>query len=185
MEKGKMEININVTDWQDEYMDAEPVLINERAAIETQQRDGIGPHKMGRLLVVGREMGQAPSEILPPCKSLLNIGAAYKWSQLLAERKTTATLSDGRELEVREFVADVRQDTEEGEDPEPFAAPVRYDDPKAIERARDYLLNRVPGYVYGRLAIIAANGGDVAGAADGLKAAIDGMVARLVQPVVE
>jgi hypothetical protein len=42
-----------------------------------------------------------------------------------------------------------------------------------------YLLQRVPGYIKGRLNIIAVSGGDVRQAADSLKSMIDEMVKQL------
>ena len=50
---------------------------------------------------------------------------------------------------------------------------------EALERAEQYLLKTVPGHAWHRLLTIYENGGDVAAAAEDLKAKIDDMVERL------
>lgn len=49
----------------------------------------------------------------------------------------------------------------------------------ACQRAIDYLLGRIPGYVYSRLAIVAVNRGEVAQIAERLKTEIDRVVGEL------
>lgn len=184
-------IVIPVGDWDEEYLKEEPDISSEDSLISLLQTTKYGPQKIGRLAIMARERGAAPEDIISANKLLLNAGAAVEVSAKAAAHKRKVELPDGREIEVREFVAPVREKGEghfEGDtqatdaspspqpDNEPFVSVIS---DTARTRALDYLLKIVPGYIYGRLAIIAANGGDVHAAADALKAKIDEVVERL------
>lgn len=188
--KQGLTIKIPVEDWNQEFLQEEPNLTGENSLIDLRLQ-GVHPAKIGRLAIIARERGVAPDDILPANKLLLNTGAALEISTAIAARKRTVETADGKEIEVREFVAPVREE-EEGhhtyDNQDNSASPSPLPDNTAIisvlsdtarARALDYLLKIVPGYVYGRLAIIAVNGGDVAAAADSLKGKIDEMVERL------
>ena len=183
-----VQINIDVTDWADEYQREEPNLSTEEMAFVAAMRAGYKPQQMGRLLAIARHREE--SEFAPPPKPMLNMGYAFDWTQRLVRQKDTATLPSGKEIEVNRFVNEVLEHPQnDGDDGQEFDAEVtapevkgivQWDDPAALDRAIKYLLERVPGYIYGRLKIIAANGGDVQGVANMLCDKIQEMVQRLV-----
>jgi len=180
-----MKLIMELDDWQDEYQRNEPDVRSEGAAIITQVRESRSAMQIARFLIVGRERGDTPKDILPENKMLLNAGAAHHWMQTIAQRKTKADLGDGKSVEVREYVGTVKEGREaEGE----FDAEVNedvdkpivyYKDPEAIRRIRTYMARVIPGHIYNRLAILLANGEDVGEAAEELKDKIDEIVDRL------
>jgi hypothetical protein len=183
------EIRIKVGDWANEYHEVEPHITGEDDLVTMVTQQKMNTAKAARVAIMAREFGNAPADILPGNKPLLNSGAAVAISSIVARRHTEVTLENGSTLTVREFVAPVR-DEEEGQnrddthldyaDPSPLPEtfePVVSEISKG--RALDYLFKIVPGYVYGRLKVIAVNGGDVKAAADELKVKIDEMVTRL------
>ena len=184
-------IKIDVTDWAIEHDQIEPNISDEDRLIGLVTQAGMSTAKAARLGIIAREKELAPEDILPANKPLLNSGAAVALSSVIARRHIEAQTPSGNTYSVREFVAPVR---EEGEDDQMLRetqsnsvtppsltdesyAPVHSEEAKG--RAWDYLLKRIPGYIYGRLKIVAVNGGDVKAAADELKAKIDELVERL------
>lgn len=190
MEAKKLTVTIPINDWGNEYAEVEPKLLDQEDLVELLKQPHFSASKIGRLAIVARERGDAPQDIIPGNKLLLNAGAAVEISSIAARRKTTVELADGREIEVREFVAPYRDDevdrlANDNQDMGVNPSPDDYDgfvpvhSTVANTRATNYLLKKVPGYIYGRLAIIAANGGEVQEAAELLKDKIDEMVKRL------
>ena len=179
------EIKIDVSDWEDEYMQAEPNLGTVEAAIEAQQSDEIPPIKMGRLLAIAKLRGMA-YDGAPEHKAVHNVGWAYHWSQVMARRYERVRLESGREIEVRSLVAPVP--AEDGGDEfntdiaalDSDRAMQPWNNPIAVDRAERYLEQRIPGYIYRRLSIIAANRGDVEGAVQRLHEKIDEIAGQLV-----
>jgi len=177
MSKKGMVIHTDVSDWHDEYMQAEPNVSSEDAAVQTHVAEKFHPLQMGRLLIVGRERGDSPDDILPPNKLLLNTGAAYAWSQKLCQRRKAVEIpGTEKTVSVREIVGGVRD--EDGENPD--SGLVMWNDADAVARAEQYLSRVVTGHIFERLKSIAVNGGDVQAAVDELKRRIDDMVERLV-----
>ena len=176
------EIRIDVTDWEDEYIQAEPNLSTVEAAIRVQQAGEIPPIKMGRMLAIAKLRGVA-YDGAPEHKPVLNTGWAYNWSQVVARRYERVRLESGREIEVRSLVAPVAADDDDGLDTDIGAtdngAMQPWHDPVAVDRAERYLTQRVPGYIYRRLSIIAANRGDIDGAVQRLHEKIDEMAEGL------
>lgn len=188
----ELTINIPIGDWDTEYQVEEPKLQGDSDLIELLKNPQNGPQKIGRLAIVARERGNAPNNILPPNKLLLNAGAAVEVSQIVARRKTKRELPNGKEIEVRDFVASVREDGNQSINdthqhhvtpPSPINNNnhgfVYVESETALQRAQDYLAKVVPGYICGRMEIIALNGGDVRQAAKELKKRIDEIVKRL------
>ncbi len=189
-------LKIDVTDWAIEHDEIEPQISNEDDLIGLAIRPGMNTAKVARLAIISRERGNAPADILPANKPLLNSGGAVAISTKIAQRHKEVQLKNGKTLTVREFVAPVR-DEDEGQAtddaqvanaPSPLPETLRHaqdatfvnvQSDEAKGRALDYLYKIVPGYIMGRLKIIAVNGGDVKAAADELKARIDEMVERL------
>lgn len=181
-------IKIDITDWVDEHDQAEPKISTEDDLIKLVTENKRTTAQAFRMATAARERGLAPADILPANKLILQTGGVLNINSLIARRMKEVRLANGSMTTVREFAAPVREeeegqltcDTQQGRAPSPsleFFTPSLSEE--GNERAVDYLLKRVPGYVYGRLKIIAANGGDVAAAADALKTKIDEMVTRL------
>lgn len=183
-------ITIKVGDWAAEYHEVEPSINGEADLVNLLTQPKMTAPKLARLAIMAREFGNAPADILPENKPLLNSGAAVALSSIISRRHIEAQTPSGNTYTVREFVAPVREEGEDDHDrsdtqitnvtPSPESesfVPVQSDEGNG--RAYDYLLKRVPGYIYGRLKIIAVNGGDVQAAADELKVKIDELVARL------
>lgn len=181
-------IKIPIGDWVDEYQQEEVNVATEEAIIEAQTKRDLNPLKLGRLVLVARERGDAPEDILPPNKSVLNGGAAVELSRMFARRRTSVKIGE-REYAMRELVAAVPEKEEPAQDGDGEQADeavnvfggafVAAQSDEGLSRAEKYLLERVPGYIWGRLLVIAANGGEVGALADILKEKIDDMVGKL------
>lgn len=166
-----MEIKIDVTDWNEDYQSKELDVSSENEIIK-RAKEGVKPSEMGRHIVVAREKGLAPDNIIKPNKSILNIGAAYLVSQLQTKFLKKKNLKNGKNITVRALTcptegvqnqAVVDSDTEDG-----------------CQNAINYLLNVIPGHIQGRLVIIAANGGDVEDYAEKLIMEIRNIVSELI-----
>jgi hypothetical protein len=191
-----MQIVLDVTDWDAEYMETEPDLSSKERAIQARMESAFHPAKIGRFYIVARERGQTDEKILPGNKLLLMTGAAAAWSRMEAAEMKKVRLANGRDITVRSLVHAVRHEDyeeeddgqldmaldvqEEGELGDDKPAPVSWDNPLAMARAERYLLERIPGYIYGRLKIIAANGGDVRSVVNELQDKMEELVGRLV-----
>lgn len=183
-------IVIDAEDWYNEYLAEEPNISDQDAIIATQMERGIGPQKLGRLCVIGNERGDVAEGEFPASKLLLQTGAAFTVSSILA-RRMKAVEVNGKSYNAREFIAPVYQDLPDVTQPDTAEAAkpelldgagtsfVKTVSPFALERATRYLVEKVPGYVWGRLLIVAANDGDVQQVADELKRHIDEMVTKL------
>lgn len=182
-------IKIDVTDWAEEHDRIEPDVSTEDKLTGLITGGKVSIPQAARLGIIARERGLAPDDILPANKPLLMTGAAKHISSVIASKHIEAQTPSGNTYTVREFVAPVREgeddqlnnDTLEGDvtpspEPETFASS---QSEEGNGRAWNYLLKRVPGYIYGRLKIIAVNGGDVKEAAEELKNKIDELVLRL------
>ena len=193
----KLVLKIDCTDWADEYMTSEPDLSSEDAMVRAHQEGKLHIAQIGRFVIVARERGDAPDDIVLPNKMLLQLGANGNIADKFRARKRRVTTESGQEIVVREMVAPVselRARTGDGDDlaldltasePDESNAYVWVDceTTLALERAEKYLQRSVPGHIWPRLALIAVNDGDVAGAADLLHDKIDEMVAKLTMPV--
>ena len=185
------QIKIDISDWADEYRESEPDVSSKDALVRMQMTTGLGPQRLGRLAIVGRARGDAPDDILSPNKLLLNACAALEISQDFATRKRQITAPNGKKYSVRELVAPVREPPQDNGGDGDFELAVELLDgkgtsyvdvesPEALDRAESYMRRRVPGYIWGRLLIIAAIGGNVKDVADWLHDEIDSMVGRLI-----
>jgi hypothetical protein len=187
-------IKIPIGDWVQEYDQLEVDVSTEEALIQTIASKQMSTIQAARLAIVARERGAAPAEMLPPNKLLLNTGGAMDIQGKIARRYKEVQLTNGSTVKVREFVAPVREHlTEEPDEEDQTTEQLNRtagqlpEDTGIVEavseiahkRAYDYLLQRVPGYIYSRLKLIAANKGDVTEAANALKKEIDEMVTKL------
>ncbi len=165
-----MKINIDVTDWNKEYQEKEVDVTNEDAII-SRAKEGIKPSEMARLAIVARERGDSPNDILPANKSLLMRGGAVNVSSIIATRMKEINLENGKTVRVRELTCP----TEGVEN-----VVVDSYSENGLKNAINYLLNSIPGWIYGRLVIIAENGGDVEGIWKELRGKVDEMIKELV-----
>ncbi len=179
-------IKIDVTDWAVEHDEIEPDVSSEDKLVELSTK--YHTIKLARMAIIAREKGLMPEGIMPPNKVVLQSGAWLRISSLIKRRVSEKELPNGKTVEFREFVGVVRD--EDGQNTGDTLSAhadsslttdlyVHAESDEGLERAIDYLLKRIPGYVYGRLVTIAANGGDVRKAADELKGKIDELVERL------
>lgn len=189
------DIKIDITDWDDEYMEEEPNLSTKEDALDEHLKKGYHPAKMARMYIASRERGQADAEMLPGNKVLLMTGGASAFAQMRAQEFKTVKLKNGKDVEVRAVLGTVPEPDDDIDDklqmsfdnghktykiPDPQDDyPILWNDDRAIERAELYLDRKVPGYVYGRLKIIAANGGDVWKAANSIINRIEEMAKNL------
>ena len=182
-----MEIKIDVTDWDNEYLTIEPDL-SLNPILDLQLKKGMKPAQIARLLIVGRQRGDVSAEILPADKLLLMTGGAYHISGYTAMQRAKVEVN-GKTYDARAYVAPVNEE-DEGDDHvrddtqtpnvsplSDFVVPVMGE--QALENCKKYLTIKVPGYIWGRLLIIAANGGNVSEVGQLLKGEIDRMVSEL------
>lgn len=148
---------------------------------------------IARMCVAAQLLGQVTEDYLPTNKMIIQTGAAVSISSTIASMHERAELPNGKMVDVRKYVAPVRQEEDEADEidastddgnnllsPEEIAF-VHYKSPEALARAYDYLITRVPGYAIGRLEIIAINGGNVREAVDDLIDKIEDAVKRLTK----
>lgn len=187
--KDFQKIQIDIADWCDEFFRAEVDLSDPDKLAEIAAKYTAA--QLSRMAVVAHQLGQAKKRYLPENKPLFATGAHLHTAQLLASREKSVQLANGSNITIREFVGPVRgeddhvaSDNHEANVTSP--EPLDFDQPfvmgqsqQGLERALEYLHRRVPGYVMGRLKLIAANGGDVKAEAEVLKAKIDEMVEGL------
>lgn len=167
-------IEIHVPDWVEEHSQLEADVSTEDKIIDLMIATKMSAAKAARVAIIAREKKQAPEDIVPANKLLLNTGGAMAIQQAVARRTRKVQLENGNTVNVRELVAPV------ADNPTNVGGIVDTQDPQALQRALDYLLKIVPGYVNNRLEIIAINGGDVVQAANEFKQKVDEMVSRLV-----
>lgn len=196
-------VKIDISDWRDDSFKDEAVIDTARdvAALAESVAVGTTPlQKATRAAAVVHALGLVPERYLPEDKLMYYVGAYGAVSARVSGMRREFETKSGKKYSVRLGVAPVpdREDGDDGEadgDGLAFEAtsPIgKYSDedagnyvsidgdrPEALQRSLDYLDKRIPGYVFGRLKIVAACGGDVRGAADVLKARIDELVEKL------
>lgn len=178
-------LTIPIGDWMKEYVREEVKVTTEEDIIGLLVNEKRSTVQVARLIIVAREAGQAPEGIIPANKPLLNTGGAMAIQSMLTQRYREKKLKNGKVIKVREFVAPVKRKikfTKDGQAEEEVNGDkgiVSVESDIACERALKYLSRRVPGYIYGRLKVVAVNGGDITEAADALKREIDEMVSKL------
>lgn len=165
-----MKINIDVTDWNKEYQEKEVNVTSQDEIIE-RAKEGIKPSEMARLTIVARERGDASESIFPANKSLLMKGGAVNVSAIIASRMKEINLENGKTVKVRELTCP----TEGVEN-----VVVESYSENGLKNAQNYILETVTGFIYGRLVIIAENGGDVEGIWREFQGRVNKMIKGLV-----
>lgn len=181
-----MELTIDVTDWAEEYRAIEPD-VSKNPIIDLQLKKGMKPAQVARLLIIARQRGDVAADLFPADKLLLMTGGAVHVSSYTAMQKAKVEVN-GKTFEARAYVAPVGEEEEDDysandtqyqgvtSSPDPL---VNVKGEAALDYAQKYLTVKVPGYIWGRLLIVAANEGDVAQTAQQLKDEIDRMVKAL------
>ena len=188
-----------------QYLADEPDVETLDKAVQTMLQERKTVPQMAMQILVAEALGHTTEEIIGTPKTVLRAGASRRFSDRAAALRCTKTAPNGREIQVRELVMHVNEpELEEGEDDnidvpiqdslatelsmereqeavDEVDYPVSIDHPLALDRAKWYFDRNVPGYIMGRLKIIAANGTrqEVEDAAAQLKVKIDAMVAQL------
>jgi len=182
MDKAKKTvIEIQIDDWVEEWQNSPVKPRNQSDIIAAMQETPIKPTQMGRLVLAGRELGEADADILRPNRLTLLLGAAYQVTRMIGEKRVDVQVGD-KTYSARQFIANVENghdvESEESSDAE-TAVLVDIYDALAVERATKYLFTTVCGFIWERMLILAANKQDVEDVADTLKVYIDNMVERL------
>ncbi len=167
-----LKLEINITDWNEDYIEKEPDMSSGDEIIQ-RTKEGMKPSEAGRHIIVAREHGDAPNDIIQDNKYNVNLGAAVQVSRKIAKHFDEVHLTNGKDIKIRSYVCPVR----DGE----IDAVVDFNTLPAYQNAVSYLLNTIPGHVYGRLAIIASHtsNGEVREYADQLIMAINEVVDKL------
>ncbi len=165
----KLIIKTDITDWNEEFNAEEPNVMSDEDIIRLRMK-GVHPAAIGRYVIVAREHGHIPPDTIKSNKVLLNIGASADVTAK-TQKKKKVTLSNGKDVNVREYVAPIPNGKEN--------ILVKSNSKVAVDHAINYLLKVCTGRIYNRLAIIASNEGDVRKYGDELKAVIDEIVGKL------
>ena len=182
MAKKELTLVIPIGDWEEEYLRDEVDVSSEDAVITVRLQTNIGPAQLGRSLVVARERNETEPDIIPKNKPLLNIAASLSARKILTKQQEPVETPSGKVYNAPSFVGPVSTPNDEPDGIEPF---VRLHDPEAVELALGYLERAVPGHIWKRLLVVAANEGDIEEAAQIVHDKIDEMVERLMEPVSE
>ena len=179
----ELAIHIPIGDWADEFYREEVDLPSEDALVKAHMDRRLNVLKTARLAMTARALGQAPADILPENKPLLNMGAAVAVMETIRKREREVEIN-GQTKRIPIYIGAVAEpiETDGVETETPDREPQTYTDSlsaEGAERAERYLLRVVPGHIYRSLKILAANGCNLSAAADSLKARIDEMVAEL------
>jgi len=196
-EKGDLIVPINIQPWENEYLEEEPEISGVDSLVELRKKHPSG--KTARMLGAAQARGDLPERLTKMDVLLYQTGIEVDVASQITARMRTVRLENGREIHVRSLVGSPPGDYE-SEDPDEdsteFDAETSTDgdgyggddnlglmvdmmSEDAQNRALRFLTRNVPGYVMGRLKIIAANRGDVRAAAQELIGRIWQMVEEL------
>jgi len=175
-------IKEDISDWLEETLRDESIIESDEDIIHAME-NGLSTGKIARAVIVSREIGKAPSDIVRPNKMLINVGAQMDVIARAHGEKTAVKTSTG-EYPVSRFVGLVKEkdvlDEDEADIDQNEPSFVQIDSAQALERSVGYLERIVPGHIWNRLLVVHEAGGDVRNEADKLKQTIDEMVSRIV-----
>ena len=171
-------VETDVTDWDDDFEAKEPDVMTNEQIIE-RRMEGMHSAEAGRLAYIAHLRGLTEGDFLPASKYLIQLALVGEINKKTSKKKRVE-LANGKSVDIREYVAPVENENDD-EAQEENVAIVDSGSEQGVKEAVAYLLKRVPGYIYGRLAIIAKSGneGDVEKYADELKDIIDDIVVKL------
>ncbi|MFA5153533.1 MAG: hypothetical protein WC554_13300 [Clostridia bacterium] len=180
----KLIIKTDITDWQEEALRNELLPDSEESIYKALDNKNTSA-EIARGVIVAREKGIAPTDVIRPVKLLMQAGGQMDILQLAHRRKNKVTTKSGNEYEIPAYVGAVAEKVDEDSEDENEKQEidnsfVNSQSLEGLQRAIDYMEKIIPGYVWGRLLIIYENGGDVRNEADKLKETIDEMVNRIM-----
>jgi len=174
MKELKRNIDIDIGDWVDEYLEHDPAISGEEGIVNLVD-EGYSTGQIARMAVAARENELAPPGLLLDNKMLLYAGARADIAKLLASRTQLVKIENGHEIEIRALLGS-------GEAfGEGTACFVPFDSEEGVRRAYRYLEKVVPGHIYNHLKVLAAVGGDVEEAGEQIKGKVDELVGRLTK----
>lgn len=181
-------IEIDTADWA-EATTRDEQIISAPEDLHAQIVAGVPLARIARNAVVSRAGGAAPEDLLAPNKTLLHIGAVKDVNQRFIRTALIAMKKAPYKKRPRFIGKNTGTGSEDGE----FQMAIAVDDAPgyadtenkasravAMERARVYLLEVVPGHIWNHLAVIADLGGDIKPIVSELKAKIDAQAAELL-----
>jgi hypothetical protein len=182
------QIVIDVADWSDEAKQSEEAPKTIDDLVQLAVKENWPTAKLWRVYCILREMGIAESDELPPNKAVFQNGGTMAVNMAFKALEQECELANGRVIKTRTFVGPVVTEVEQdnghtyemtaGKD-DGFDSWQEVGTPGALDNAIAYVERRLPGYIRGRLEIIAASNGDVKRAADFLHDKIDEIVKQL------
>lgn len=174
MTNKKLYLKADITDWRDEAYQEEFMPESKDDIMDAIEK---GQHtaKIARATLVAREVGHAPDDIIRENKLLVMSGAMNDISRMVQSTKSEIETVSGKTWKVPAFLGNPKG--ENGEQ-----SYVSTDTNKSKVWAEKYLETAIVSHIRNRFATIYQNGGDVAEAADKLKARIDGLIAGLLEP---
>lgn len=180
----RLYIKEDITDWRDKVLKDETVIKTEADIVE-QLAGGTSSPDVSRAVLVSREMGEAPSDIIQQNKVLLTFGAMSEVSRILKKNTIEVEGKNGKTYEAPAFVGRIGRpaletDDETKEKPEDKGPSyVKSQSVMALNRAESYMTDVVPGHIWNRLLLIKANGGDPKQAVTQLIDSMEQMLERL------
>ncbi len=173
-------IRTDVTDWDDDFEAKKPDVMTEDEIIK-RRKEGMHSAEAGRHRLIAELRGLSDANIVGPSKAVIQLGVIIQMNRITA-RKKKVELANGQNIDIREFVSPVvNENDNEDENYEQDVAIVDSSTKKGMKEAATYLIKIVPGYIYGRLAIIAKYGdkGDAQKYTNELKDKIDEIMVKL------
>ncbi len=169
----KLYVKADITEWRDEAYQDEFLPENWDDIMDAME-NGQHTAKVARAVIVAREVGLAPDDIVPENKCLIQSGTVNDISKKMRNIKIEIETVSGKTWKVPAFIGQPSGDDEQSY--------VSSDTHKGMEWAESYLEKQVVGNIRNRLANIYQNGGDVTKVADKLKSRIDGITTGLLEP---
>lgn len=172
-----MIISYDVSDWKEEFDKSDNRPTSGDDAIDLMRESSVKTGELARDLIINRELGNVDDESLPSNKMANLMGMSVHLSGKISRQAVKARLQNKKEVRLPRFVATTEQGRKERPDEVTL---VEYRDPKAVERAVEYLMNSLMGRVRERLEIVAASEpGKVKQVVSDLKKAIDKLAKEL------
>jgi len=159
-------VQIDIENWQEKLND---ILGNENVSFETRDDiidtmidNDLSPSDMAKILIAAKNRGLIKDDkVWKTHKKLLSRGGHGDLDGLIALRRITKNLANGKELVVREFVGPLgRPPTEEeGGDnkTQKNSGFVKQDTNEARRIVVNYIEKRIVGAIYSRFAILAGH----------------------------
>ena len=179
----ELAVHIPIGDWEALLLQEEPEITDLASLVKLYKRYPIS--QLAKMIAAAEARGDTPTRLLNLDKLLYHSGIKADIAEKVAAQTENVRLENGRDIEIRSLVGtppsdfDDESDEEDADADEKFGLAVDSLSQMALDRSLRYLQRSVPGYVYGRLKIIAANHGDVREAANVLVVKIWEMVEGL------